>query len=149
MGAQEALLEFGAGLRGNVLDGQTGGVGGYDAVRFHDLFDLGKKLLLDFQVFDDDLDHPVHVGQPVEVVLEIADLDHGSVFLAVETRRLGFCDAGQSVGGKAVPPGRALFREALLLVGLRQFKGDDIQQTAWNPRVGQMGGDGGAHDACP
>ncbi len=53
-----------------------------------DLFDLGKKLLFDLQILDDDLDDPVDIGKPAEVVLKIAGPDHGGVLFGEETGRL-------------------------------------------------------------
>ncbi|OQC55055.1 MAG: hypothetical protein BWX55_00230 [Deltaproteobacteria bacterium ADurb.Bin022] len=85
VGSQKALFQRGAELRADIFNGNTGGVGGNDAGWFDHFFHFGKEFLLDLEVLDDNLADPVHIGQPVQIVLKVADFDHGRVLLAEET----------------------------------------------------------------
>ncbi len=81
---EEMLLEFRPEVGRDLPDRNAGGIRGHDAIRPDHLFDPGKKVLFDLQILNDDLNHPVHIGKPAQVVLEIAGPDHGCVLLGEE-----------------------------------------------------------------
>jgi len=146
VGPEETFLQSRTEFRADVLDGNTGSVRRNDTGRFNNFFHLGEKFLFDFEVFNDNFANPVDVGQPLQIVFKVADLDHGRVLLGVETGGFGFRHTGQAVRRKAIPPGGAFFRQTLLLVGVRQFEWNDIEKVTLDTGIGQMSRDGRAHD---
>jgi len=128
MDAQEPLLEALAQVRRDLSDPDARSVRGHDAVRRHDFFHPREEILFDLEVFDDGFDDEVHSGEPAEVVLEVAGLDHGGVSLRVEARRFG-------LGRSLEPP-----------LGETVLGGYDVEEQALDPRIGQLGGNVRPHD---
>src|SRR5690606_12769206 len=88
VGDAEALAERGAAALQHVLDLEAGGVRGDDGARLDELLQLGEELLLGLELLDDDLDDPVALLYPREVLVDAAGLDELGVLLAHEGRGL-------------------------------------------------------------
>ena len=79
-------------------DGQTAGVGRDDGARFANGFDLAQQAALDFQILDDGLDDPIHIGQLLKIVFKISDRHQPRERWFEEGRGLGL-DCGFQTGG--------------------------------------------------
>ena len=123
----EALDDFG--------DRQAAGVGGDDRSRLADGIDLAQQFALQLEVFDDRLDDPVHLGELLQVVFEVADGDQPLQRRLEEGGRLGLDRSFQAGGGDAV---------AHRTVGVGR---NDVEQVGGNTGIGQVRGDAGAHGA--
>src|SRR5206468_3507698 len=95
-----------------------------------------KEATFDFEIFGDDFDDPVGVGDAREIVFEIADGNFGGERGGEESGRLGFFGA--------VEAGEHDF----VAVGGRSVFWNDIEQQAGEARVGEMRGNASAHGAC-
>ena len=87
-------------------DGQAGGVGGQDRVRFHDLVQLGEDVTLEIEMLGHGLDHEVTLGE----VGEVSGVAHAVVQLALLL--LGQLAPGEGAAG------RVMQRRLALLGGL-------------------------------
>ena len=133
--AGPVLLELFRQTFGDEVNGQAGGVGGDDGTGLAELCDFGEQAAFDFQIFGDDLDDPVGVGDARKIVFKIADGNFGSESGREKCGGLGFfggVEAGEhdfvAVGGSGV------FR-------------NDVEQQAGEAGVGKMSGDACAHGA--
>ena len=147
MGSQKAFFHSGAEFRADVFNGNTGGVCRNDAGWFDHFFHFGKKFLLDFEILNNNLANPVYVSQPLQIVLEVADGDHGCIFLAEETGGFRLRYSGKTICRESISPCRTFFRQACLLVSICQFEWDDIEQVALDTGIGQMSRDARTHDS--
>ncbi len=62
MGPQKTFFQILTEFGGDIFNRKTGSVRGNDTRRFNNLLNLGKKLLFDFQVFDNHFAYPVAIG---------------------------------------------------------------------------------------
>ena len=67
------------------------------------LIDLAVQRLLDFKVFNNDLDHKIAVGKPLQVILNIARLDSFGIALVHQRRWAGFQHSLDSAFCDGVP----------------------------------------------
>ena len=95
--------------------------------------DLFVQLLLDILAFHHRLDDPVAVLEQLKVIFRIAGGDQLRVALGHERRGVGLEQLRHSTFGDGVAVGPGF--------------GDDVEQHHGHARVGDMGGDPGAHDA--
>ena len=126
VGAEEPAPEVLRAALGHGGQRQPGGVGADHRVQGGHLLDPGQQFLLGLQALHDGLDHPVGVGDPVEVLLEGPQAD-----------ALGQPGAGQ--GGRA--GGQHALEPALHRLGV------EVQQVDRQAGVGGVRGDGGPHGA--
>ena len=61
MRSQEILLQLCTEICGDILDRYAGRICRDNAIGLYHLFNLGKQVLLYFEVLDDDLNNPVHI----------------------------------------------------------------------------------------
>src|SRR2546426_10401344 len=106
-----------------------------------------EQLLLDWQVFDDGLDDPVRLGDLEEVVVEVPDLDQLGPRWDEERRRLRMQRPLLARGGEPVADQRMLKHQAPAPFLVEQLGWPHVEQQDWDTRVGEVGGDGAAHDA--
>ena len=112
---------------------QSAGVGGDDRSGLANGFYFAQQLALDFEVLDDGLDDPVAFGEPLQVVVEVADGDQLGEVRFKECRRLGLARGVKPGGGEFVARGS---------VGIGRH---DVEQVRRNSGVGQVCGDAGTH----
>ena len=136
VGPEEALLEIVRAALGDLVDRQAGGVRRDHGRVARVLLDAGHHVLLDVHPLDDDLDHPVHVGDLVEVVLEIAE---GDALL----RRLG--EERRGVHLRRVL--ESAFDDRVGLAFLADRLRRDIEEKDFEAGVGEVGRDLRAHNA--
>ncbi len=108
------------------------GVGGDDRAGLAVLVDLAVQRLLDFKVFNNDLDHKIALGKPLQVILNIARPDSFGIALVHQRRWVGFQHSLDSAFCDRVP--------------VRPFLGEDIEQDYVYPGVGRLGGNARTHD---
>ncbi|OPZ52357.1 MAG: hypothetical protein BWY90_01155 [Deltaproteobacteria bacterium ADurb.BinA014] len=144
---QKTLFYLRFKFRRYIFDGDTRCIRGYNAGVFHDFLYLGKKILLNFEIFHNHLNNQIDISQHIQIIFKIADFDHGSVFLGIKRGWLGFQRPVQTILGKPVAPRRTLFGKSFFLIRLRQLEGNDVQKTAFNTGISQMSGDGRSHHA--
>ena len=120
---------------GHVPQGDPGGVRGHDGAIAANGLDPAEQGALDLQVLHHPFDDPVTLRQPAQVVVEVAHLHEGR-------------GPGRREGGRlALPrPLQTSPHQRVLVVSL---PGRDVQEQGGNAHVGEVGGDGGAHDAGP
>jgi len=147
MGDQETPFEVIGQDLGHLVDRQAAGVGAEDRGGGDVRGDLLQQLELDRHVLDHHLDDPVAGRQLGQVILEVADLDQVDVFRQVERRRFHLDQSLEAALGDAVADRRALQGQPFGRLLLVQFPGDDVEHQDLDSRIGQMGGNGGAHDA--
>ena len=132
----EALLHAGGQALGQAVDLHAAGVRGEDRVLGQVLLHATVELAFDVHVLDHDLDDEVAVGDPIQVVLEVAGLDQTGGGGVVEGRGLGPEGLGDRLVGQAVSGLR-------VLAGVL---GHDVEEEGLDPRAGQVGGDSGPHE---
>ena len=133
MGPEEPAPKRVAAPGGDPLDGKPARIRGYDGPRSHDRFDLFKQGVLHVQPLHHRLNHPFRFGQPVQMILEIADLNATKRLLVEKRSRFGFRGGLQSpfhgrIAGAAFPERH-------------------IQQQHLQARIGEVRGDLRAHRA--
>ncbi len=123
----------------DLVDGEAGGVGGGDgagAAMDADTFEEGA---LDVEVFGDDLDDPVAVGDEAQVVVEVADSEEAGGVGGVEGGGFGLLEGFEGGEDDLV---------ALVPGGVGGGSGrDDVEQDDGEAGVGDVGGDARAHGA--
>jgi hypothetical protein len=75
-----------------------------------------EDFLFDVEAFDHDLDNPVAIGEPVPVILEIADLDQRQKPFGVEGGWFRFLDALEPGGREFVSEPGVVLGQTLLFV---------------------------------
>ena len=129
----EATAERFRASLGDLVDGQPARVRRDDGVLAGGLLDAGHHLPLDVHSLEDGLDNPIGLSDPVEVVLEVAELD---AFVGViRKERIGFELHRPFEGG---------FHDRVLVASLRRR---NVEQTDLQPGVGAVGGDLCTHRA--
>ena len=145
MRAGPVLLEIGGGVFRDLADGQAGSVGGYDgagaAMRRYAI----EEFALDFEIFGDGFDDPVGFGAAREIVFEIADGDAVSGGWREECGGARFERGFEAGASDAIADAGIGERKAAGFFVGREFAGDDIEQRAGEPGVGDMRGDARAH----
>ncbi len=122
------------------MDGDARGVRGDQGARLAELLDFIEDDPFDVEPFDDDLDDPVALTDAGEVVIEISGGDSlGGVLhierggVALDRSLEGIID--QSVAGR-------------LILALRGFLRDHVQQQHLQSDAGEMASDAGTHHAA-
>ena len=142
VGAEEVALEgVGAPLE-HAVDAEARRVRRHERRAVPVGLDLPEEIALDGHVLLDDLDDPVDLAQALEVVRQVADLDEGCGGVVEEEGRA----RGQRLVEAALRP--AVARGAVAAFGVRQVRGDDVEQDDADAARGEVGGDAAAHDAC-
>ena len=111
------------------------GVGGDDRVGPGDSGELLVEALLDIRALHDHLDDPVDIGEPVEVVFEVAGGDVAGAGLVHKGRGVGLQRLLDRALGHRVAVGRAL--------------GHDVQQVHLVTGVGTLRRNAHAHHTGP
>ena len=88
MRAEEPAAVALARALGNQVQRNPRRIAGHNRVGRHDGFDLAVQLLFHVQSFHDGLDHPVDVGQQIEVVVEVAQRHARRHFRQIQRRGL-------------------------------------------------------------
>jgi hypothetical protein len=123
-------------------DREARGVGADDRAGLEVRLDAGEQGLLDCEVLLHHLHHPVALGDPGEVVVEVAHLDEVEGGRGVEGRRPELLQIRQAGERELVPEGLL----APFLPGAR-FRWDHVQHQDRDAGVGHVGGDAASHDA--
>ncbi len=107
MGDQEILPHRHRQEFGHRIYRQAAGIGGKDGaigkVRHHL---LGEQTLLDGHILNHHLDHPVAFPEPLDIVLQIPDLDLTEIVLVIESFILQ--DSLHAIGRKTIADGLVL-----------------------------------------
>ncbi|GBL18673.1 probable 3-hydroxyacyl-CoA dehydrogenase [Anaerolineaceae bacterium] len=75
--AKVAAEVHGAAAR-QLLNGQAGSVAGYKLARGAHLLQAFIKIALCFQVFNDHLNHPIHLREARKIILQVANCEQRS-----------------------------------------------------------------------
>ena len=137
----EVLSEVLASSLGHLRDGDAGGVGRDEGTGLPRGIYALEEGLLDVEPLHDHLDDPVDVLYLVEVVVEVAGRDPFRESGIVEGG--GFCleRRFEALVGEAVATGAVVF----FVFG--QVARDDVEEEDFEPDVGEVAGDAGAHEA--
>ena len=117
----------------NFRDRKPAGIGGYDGPGFPDGPDFPEQTPFDFQILDDGFNNPIHFGEFLEVVFEVAHGHEPRQRRLHKRGGLGFPRGIESGGGDLITRGRVRVRR------------NNIQQITRYTGIGKMRGDAGAH----
>ena len=135
--SEEVGFDVGAEAIGNADDGEAAGVGGEDRAGAKVLLNLGEECVLYVEVLGYGFDDPVAVGEEGEVVVEVSDGDEAGAVRGIESGGLGLLEAVEGAEEELVSFG-------LCSLG-RDARRNDVEEDYWQPGIGDMGGDAGAH----
>jgi hypothetical protein len=133
VGDQEVLGEFRGQALGQLMERNRRRVGRQDRARPTEFLKTAVDRVLGRDVFDNSLDDPVDIGQPSEVILDVAGRQQPGVLRMHEGRRLGRAQRGERTLGQRV--------------AIDGPRGNDVEQQHGHARIGHVGGDTATHDA--
>src|SRR5713101_4048208 len=120
------------------MDRQAGCVGSDDGAGLADGLDAREKGALDFEIFGDGFDNPVHLATPAEIVFKIAAGDQACGVGREERRGTGFF-CGFEAGGHDSIPNRWTFKCQTFACLVRyEIPRNDIEQITRDARVGKV-----------
>ncbi len=143
------LLKIFGSAFGDQMNRQTGSVRSDDGTGLADRFYAREEAALDFQIFGDGFNDPIHLATPGDVVFKITGGDETRVVRSEECGGARFFCCFQTGKHDAIPHGRAVQRQTFALFRGREARGNDVQQVARDAGVRQLRGDARAHGARP
>ena len=147
MRSRPVLLKILRAAFGDQVNRQAGSVRRDDGARLAHRFDALKQLALDFQIFGDGLDDPIHLPHQARLSSKIPGRDQPRGFRREKSGRARFFRGFEARQHDAIAHRRAFERQPLAFFIRSQFRRNDIEQVTRDAGVGQVRRDARAHRA--